>query len=213
MSKRYKIADIRRQYGTLQLNDDDVLDCPIEQFQSWFDEAVLSEAVDPNAMVLSTVDKAGVPDARIVLLKGIVSHQFIFYTNYLSSKGDQLKDNPKVALTFYWPNFARQIRIRGECSRVTTQESDDYFYSRPIESQRSAIISPQSQEIKARSVLIEAHQTLALQDAPPMRPDDWGGYQVKPFEMEFFQGRNDRLHDRIRYRCKNGTWVHARLAP
>lgn len=205
------IADIRREYGALSLDDDQASTCPMALFEAWFLDAVKVEKIDPNAMVLSTVDEWGHPDSRIVLLKDLQKDAFIFYTNYLSVKAQQLENNPYAALNFYWPTLSRQVRIRGTIQRTSAVESDEYFYSRPINSQLSAIASPQSQKIENREALI--HALDALKEQPITRPTHWGGYRVTPFEIEFFQGRDNRLHDRIQYCLMNNAWTHHRLAP
>lgn len=207
------LAGIRRDYGALSLNEEVVLDDPIAQFESWFAEVLEKERHDPTAMVLSTVDEQGHPDSRVVLLKGINTGHFLFYTNYLSIKGRQLQHEPYVALNFYWPEMVRQVRIRGQVKKLSTKESDHYFASRPLKSQLSAIVSPQSQEIKNRSVLEEALLELEENETPISRPKHWGGYKVIPEEMEFWQGRDNRLHDRIQYKKQDEQWTKRRLAP
>ncbi len=209
------IADIRRDYGVLSLNDDLVPSDPIIQFQSWFDDVLKNETNDPTAMVLCTVDSKGQPDSRVVLLKGLEAGNFIFYTNYDSVKATQIQHKPYVALNFYWPQMSRQVRIRGAIQTVSEEQSDSYFSSRPIKSQFSAIISPQSHEVANRDVLEKALNDLIQQhpNATVSRPKNWGGYQVVPDEIEFWQGRDNRLHDRIHYYRQDGQWKHHRLAP
>jgi pyridoxamine 5'-phosphate oxidase len=208
------LADIRREYGDLRLSEKDVQACPIAQFQLWFSDILQTETADPTAMVLSTVDDKAQPDSRIVLLKGIDSGAFIFYTNYTSVKSNQIQVNPAVALNFYWPSQARQVRVRGTVKPVSKEQSDDYFSSRPLASQWSALISPQSSEISSRAELERALEELREKNQQPIiRPDHWGGYRVTPHQMEFWQGRDNRLHDRIQYILKAETWTHRRLAP
>lgn len=209
------ISDIRREYGGLELHDRAVLDCPIMQFEQWFQAELLIDKADPTSMVLSTVDEHGHPDSRVVLLKGLEEGRFVFYTNYHSAKGKQLHEHPYAALNFYWPIMARQVRIRGPVSKVSAAESDAYFSSRPPLSQLSAIASAQSQVIGSRAVLEAGVKALfdAHQHTPVVRPPHWGGYAVTPDELEFWQGRDNRLHDRIYYIKKNGVWSHRRLAP
>ncbi|KTD22218.1 pyridoxamine 5'-phosphate oxidase [Legionella lansingensis] len=209
------LADIRREYGELSLSEESVADCPIAQFKQWFEEVLPGETTDPTAMVLSTVDDRGFPDSRVVLLKGLEHEAFIFYTNYQSTKALQLAHTPYAALNFYWPGMARQVRIRGRVKRTSKKQSDNYFYSRPRSSQLSAIVSVQSQEIPDRSSLEEALNKLIATygQKPLLRPKQWGGYLVIPDEIEFWQGRDNRLHDRIFYYKKKGQWVHCRLAP
>ncbi len=209
------IADIRREYGELSLNEQSIHDDPIAQFNAWFAEIMQEEINDPTAMVLSTVDEQGYPDSRVVLLKGIDAGRFIFYTNYQSSKGVQIAHNPHAALNFYWPQMSRQVRIRGILASVAEHVADSYFSSRPKLSQLAAIISPQSKIIPNRLCLEEALTTL-LQDSVeelPTRPKQWGGYQLDPHYIEFWQGRDNRLHDRIAYCRQEQEWAHHRLAP
>lgn len=208
-------ADIRREYGRLALSEEDVLDCPLAQFNRWFAEVLNVEKNDPTAMLLSTVDASGHPDSRVVLLKGLEDGAFIFYTNYESTKSIQIQQNPHVALNFYWPSMVRQVRIRGRVERVSEGQSDAYFSSRPTASQLSAIISKQSREISDRNELEQALNELISknQQQTVMRPIHWGGYRVIPDELEFWQGRDNRLHDRIHYYREQARWVHRRLAP
>ena len=195
------ISDIRRNYGQLNLNEEEIHDCPIMQFESWFADVVKSEKSDPTAMVLSTVDASGHPDSRVVLLKGIENGSFVFYTNYQSTKALQIQKTPYVALNFYWPEMARQVRIRGEVTKTTIAQSDNYFASRPVTSQLSAIASKQSSEIMGRKELEYVFNELVAkhQQKPIVRPIHWGGYIVTPDDIEFWQGRDNRLHDRIHY--------------
>lgn len=215
MNKWKGLSDIRRDYGDLSLNEENIHDCPIAQFESWFAEVVKTEKSDPTAMVLSTVDESGHPDSRVVLLKGIQDGAFIFYTNYQSAKSLQIKKTPYVALNFYWPDMVRQVRIRGSVKRTNRAQSDAYFSSRPTTSQLSAIISPQSSEISGRAELEQKFNELVAnhQQQPVMRPIHWGGYVVTPDEIEFWQGRDNRLHDRIHYYQQQGKWHYRRLAP
>lgn len=215
MSQWKSIADIRREYGVLSLDEGEVQSSPLQQFELWFSQVLQSEKSDPTAMVLSTVDAEGYPDSRVVLLKEIHKEGFVFYTNYLSSKAQQLQHLPYAALNFYWPQMARQVRIRGRVKRVSTEQSDTYFSSRPKASQLSALVSPQSQVISSRheleerlNLLISTHQQETV-----VRPDHWGGFTVLPDEFEFWQGRDNRLHDRIHYSKSQGAWHHRRLAP
>jgi pyridoxamine 5'-phosphate oxidase len=215
MQKWKNIADIRRQYGQLQLREDAIEANPFAQFTSWFEEVLEAEHSDPTAMVLSTTDENGHPDSRVVLLKGITDNAFVFYTNYQSAKATQIQNHPFVALNFYWPQMARQVRIRGKVKRVGETESDAYFASRPLESQFSAMASPQSQVIESREAL-EARLNAIIQktgQTPVVRPDNWGGFAVMPDEVEFWQGRDNRLHDRIVYLLEGEVWVIKRLAP
>lgn len=208
------LADIRRDYGDLRLNENELQACPIAQFQLWFSEILQTEIHDPTAMVLSTVDAQGCPDSRVVLLKGIDEGSFVFYTNYNSEKSKQIRIHPAVALNFYWPSMARQVRIRGAIQVTSPRQSDDYFASRPTASQWSALISPQSAEISSRAELERAFEALHEKNAQPIiRPEHWGGYDVTPHAFEFWQGRDNRLHDRIQYTRQANTWTRKRLAP
>lgn len=209
------LADIRRDYGELSLSEDTAQADPIAQFQLWFEDVLKNEKNDPTAMVLSTVDDRGYPDSRVVLLKGIDEGNFLFYTNYQSTKAVQIHHAPYAALNFYWPQMARQVRIRGRIKKVSNAQSDNYFSTRPVKSQLSALVSPQSQEIDSRTVLETALNQLIEQHGqkPVVRPENWGGYMVIPDEIEFWQGRDNRLHDRIHYYRQANQWMHRRLAP
>ncbi len=209
------LSDIRRDYGDLSLNEATAKKCPIAQFESWFADVVKTEKTDPTAMVLSTVDEIGHPDSRVVLLKEIHEGCFIFYTNYQSTKALQIEKTPYAALNFYWPEMARQVRIRGSVKRTSNAQSDSYFSSRPVASQLGALSSPQSSEITSRAELEKAFNDLVAkhQLEPIIRPIHWGGYAVMPDEIEFWQGRDNRLHDRIHYYKKDDQWLHHRLAP
>lgn len=215
MSQTKNISEIRREYGHLSLEESGLNPCPLKQFELWFEEVLTQEKNDPTAMVLSTVDEQGHPDARVVLLKGLIDGHFIFFTNYQSPKSKQLSSSPYAALTFFWPEMARQVRIRGRVERIPESQSDEYFSSRPFKSQVSAIVSPQSQIIESRKVLEDKiHQILS--EASPetiARPEYWGGFQVIPQEVEFWQGRDNRLHDRILYVFHDSLWIPKRLAP
>lgn len=215
MSDWRTIADIRRDYGDLSFNEQQAYHHPIQQFKKWFTEVEIVEKSDPTAMVLSTVDQQGLPDSRVVLLKGLEEESFIFYTNYNSHKSLQLNHTPYAALNFYWPQMARQVRVRGQVTKTSSQQSDHYFASRPIESQLSAIASPQSQEIASRKTLDEAfnHLVAEHQKKAIVRPSHWGGYILSPEKIEFWQGRDNRLHDRLYYVKQDQQWICRRLAP
>jgi pyridoxamine 5'-phosphate oxidase len=210
------IADLRRNYALRELHEAEVNPNPFRQFQTWFDEAIASELPEPNAMTLATATPAGMPSARVVLLKGFDDRGFVFYTNYESRKGQQLTENPQAALVFWWAELERQVRIEGTVERVPGQESDAYFQSRPLGSQLGAWASDQSREIPDRSVLEDRLQALKQQyqqDQVP-RPPHWGGFRVIPTAIEFWQGRPSRLHDRLLYRLmKDGSWKIQRLSP
>lgn len=209
------LADIRRDYGDLRLDDQHVLADPFEQFQCWFNDVLAREKQDPTAMVLSTVDEEGLPDSRVVLLKGIEDGCFLFYTNYESAKAIQLNHHPYAALNFYWPEMARQVRIRGMVEKISEVLSDAYFASRPLGSQLSALVSPQSRPVASRQELEQAFNRVMaeLHQQPIVRPDHWGGYRVIPMAMEFWQGRDNRLHDRLLYLKQPEGWQYCRLAP
>ncbi len=211
------IAALRRSYSRQSLDIQDVAHSPFQQFGQWFKEAMNSEVLEPNAMTLATVSANGRPSARIVLLKGFDENGFVFYTNYESRKGDEMANNPHAALLFCWLDLERQIRIEGSVAKITQQESEQYFHSRPKGSQIGAWASPQSQIIDNRAVLEEKEAALAQQyrdaDQLPL-PPHWGGYVVRPDYFEFWQGRESRLHDRIVYVQDNhGQWKLERLAP
>ena len=189
---------------------------PIAQFHRWYKEAERSEGTLPNAMALATVSSSGAPSVRMVLLKQADSAGFVFFTNYESRKGKELAADGRAALLLHWPSLERQVRIEGMVERVSAEESDEYFRSRPRESQLSAAISPQSAIVESREELERLRSELArrIGGGPVPRPAWWGGYRVKPASMEFWQGREGRLHDRIRYDAlPDSTWAISRLAP
>ena len=208
------IAQLRKNYTFGQLSETEVPANPLDLFQTWFDQAVKSQCPEPNSMTLATADQAGNPSARIVLLKGADQEGFTFFTNYQSQKGKELAIRPQAALLFHWHELERQVRIKGIVERVSNAQSDAYFHSRPAASRIGAWASPQSSEIPSREFLEEAEKQFSQQfgDKPP-RPEHWGGYRLKPVEIEFWQGRPSRLHDRIQYQLKDSQWRIARLAP
>ena len=215
MTHLLKLSAIRHEYGDSSLNDEDLSHSPIIQFKRWFSEVLNTETNDPTAMLLSTVDEHGHPDSRVVLLKGLQAGAFVFYTNYQSRKAKQINQNPYVALNFYWPNMVRQVRVRGRIKPVSEAQSNAYFATRPRASQLNAMISPQSSEIASRSELEYALNEW-MSNHPEeliMRPEHWGGYKVIPDEYEFWQGRDNRFHDRIQYYREEKKWWHRRLAP
>ena len=208
------IAQLRKNYTFGQLSETEVPPNPLSLFQVWFDQAVKAECPEPNSMTLATADAAGNPSARIVLLKGADEAGFTFFTNYESQKGKDLAARPQAALLFHWHELERQVRIKGMVERVSAAESDEYFHSRPAASRIGAWASPQSAEIPNREFLEEAEKRFAADfgDKPP-RPEHWGGYRLHPTEIEFWQGRPSRLHDRIHYQLEGSSWRIARLAP
>ncbi|TNE51647.1 MAG: pyridoxamine 5'-phosphate oxidase [Bacteroidetes bacterium] len=211
-----KIAALRRNYTQEALSRKDVLADPFEQFGHWFQEALNSALPEPNAMTLATATPEGVPSARIVLLKGYDHRGFVFYTNYESRKGLELDANPVAALLFSWLELERQIRIEGPIERVSQEESEGYFQSRPKGSQIGAWASPQSRIIEGRGELEDRVRELTTnfkhEEVLPL-PPFWGGYRLRPEQIEFWQGRESRLHDRIRYVRTDGGWQIDRLAP
>jgi pyridoxamine 5'-phosphate oxidase len=208
------VADLRKDYTQSGLEQGDP--SPFKQFELWFGQAMAANLLEPNAMTLATVTPAGLPDARIVLLKGFDDRGFVFYTNYLSQKGQELAANPHAALVFLWGDLERQVRVVGRVEKATALEADTYFQSRPLGSRLGAWASTQSEVIPSR-VFLEARMAeleKEYQDREIPRPDHWGGFRVVPTELEFWQGRPSRLHDRLRYRWqKGGGWVIDRLAP
>jgi pyridoxamine 5'-phosphate oxidase len=210
-----KIADIRKEYKLQSLLEVAVDPSPIKQFQIWWNEVLTSNIEEPNAMTLATSNKKGKPSARIVLLKGFTPEGFIFFTNYESRKGIDLNENPNACLVFFWKELERQVRIEGTVKKLAEKDSDDYFLLRPEQSRIGAWSSPQSRVIKNRNVLEEMFlkYTQLFTDGTILRPPHWGGYIVKPLNIEFWQGRPNRLHDRLQYTLSNDKWILERLAP
>lgn len=211
----YSIADLRLTYTRQQLLETEVAPNPFNQFQTWFDQAIAADILEPNAMTLASATQAGIPSARIVLLKGVDERGFVFYTNYESRKGQELIDNPHASLVFWWGILERQVRIEGRVEKISDEETISYFHSRPIGSQLGAWASNQSRVVANREEL--EHRLDALtqqyenQEIP--RPPHWGGFRVIPHAIEFWQGRPNRLHDRLLYRLEHDTWIIERLAP
>ncbi|MGJ8737379.1 pyridoxamine 5'-phosphate oxidase [Zobellia laminariae] len=211
------LGDYRKSYEKSALLEGSISDNPMELFQKWFYETETSDGVDePNAMTVSTIGLDGYPKSRVVLLKKFTYEGFIFYTNYLSEKGRAIAANPNVCISFFWPNMERQIIIKGKAEKIAENLSDGYFESRPEGSKLGALVSPQSTVIPSRETLEDNLKKLEneYKNKEILRPDNWGGYIVKPQSMEFWQGRPNRLHDRIRYALiDNLDWKMERLAP
>lgn len=210
------IAELRKEYSLQILSEKNAEADAFDQFEKWWKEAIASEIVEPNAMILATSSADGLPSARVVLLKGFDRHGFVFFTNYNSYKGQQLAENPRACLVFLWKELERQIRITGLVEKVSVEESNDYFNSRPPLSRIAAWASPQSQVIASRNWLDENEKNFESQFKNRVieRPPHWGGYRVMPTDIEFWQGRPNRLHDRLNYSLnENGSWLIERLAP
>ena len=210
------ISDLRKSYDAGGLRESSLEPSPFKQFEKWFGEAAAAQPTEPNAMTLATATKDGLPSARMVLLKGFDDLGFVFFTNYESQKGRELEENPQAALVFYWPELERQVRVTGEVSRVTREESEAYFQSRPVGSRLGAWASHQSQVIPNREALEKRLEELTnnYQGRDIPLPPYWGGYRLTPRVIEFWQGRPNRLHDRLRYtRQGDGRWLIERLSP
>jgi pyridoxamine 5'-phosphate oxidase len=210
------IADIRRDYSHKTLSENEVDADPVKQFGKWWDEAIHSKIDEVNAMTVATATADGLPSARVILLKGFNEKGFVFFTNYEIYKGQQLAENPKACLVFFWKELERQVRITGVVVKISGQESDEYFHSRPESSRIGAWASPQSRVIENRHWIDEKFNKLVneMEGTDIKRPPYWGGYLVKPVVIEFWQGRPSRLHDRIQYTLEeNGQWKIERLAP
>ena len=209
-----RIADLRQEYMRAGLAEADADRDPIRQFERWFEDALRAPLALPNAMTLATVGADGAPSARVVLLKGIEGGGFTFYTNYRSRKARELEARGAACLVFMWSQLERQVRIDGRIERVSAAESDAYFASRPVGARLSAWASPQSERVASRDILEKAMAAARQRHGEaPARPPHWGGYRVLPTEIEFWQGRADRLHDRLLYIREGGDWRIVRLAP
>jgi pyridoxamine 5'-phosphate oxidase len=213
--KDYIFEKLREEYEGSPLDESTLAASPIEQFERWFEEATAADMALVNGMTLATVDEHGVPAARVVLLKGVDARGFVFFTNYDSRKGRELDSTRRAALVFWWAPLSRQVRVEGSVERVSDSESDDYFATRPRESNLSAMASPQSRPVENRAWLSErvAEVRQAWDGKALARPGHWGGYRVVPHMVEFWQGRRDRLHDRLCYLREGGSWKIVRLAP
>lgn len=210
------IASLRKEYTKEELSIESVDRDPLTQFLSWFDEALAADLPEPTAMILASATPDGRPSSRVVLLKSVDDDGFIWYTNYQSRKGTELLNNPYASLLFFWPELERQVRIEGTVRTVSPELSEQYFHSRPFESQVGAAASPQSQVVPSREFLEERFAALAAANAGKEnidKPEHWGGFKLVPSSIEFWQGRPSRMHDRIRYRMHQGAWVIERLAP
>ena len=210
-----EIAAMRQDYTIGELLESSASPEPWELFSSWFEIARNAKILEPNAMILSTVTQDGQPTSRVVLLKDFDQSGLVFFTNYLSQKGEQLAHNPRASILFWWESLQRQIRIEGVVVKIGEEESDTYFQSRPYGSRLGAWVSEQSQRIVDRTVLekrqIEFEKKFVEGNVP--RPDHWGGYRLTPNKFEFWQGRSNRLHDRLLYQMQQDAWTRARLAP
>ncbi len=209
-----KIADLRQEYMRAGLSEAQADADPLRQFERWFEDALRAKLPLPNAMTLATVTPEGAPSARIVLLKGVEQGAFLFYTNYLSRKGQELARRASACLLFLWSDLERQVRVDGAVQKVTAADADAYYATRPLGARLSAWASAQSEVVVARNVLETAMEDARRRHGEqPPRPPHWGGYRVVPHEIEFWQGRADRLHDRLRYRRRGDRWAIERLSP
>jgi len=210
------IGQLRKEYSLHSLTETGVAALPLDQFTQWWNQAIQSDIEEVNAMALSTINKEGRPESRIVLLKGYSEKGFVFFTNYESNKGDQLQQHAHCSLLLFWKELERQVRINGRAEKISTQESDAYFNSRPEGSKIGAWASPQSQVVESQEWLHENFERIKARynNNTISRPPHWGGFAVRPDSMEFWQGRPSRMHDRIRYSLQqDGGWKIERLAP
>lgn len=213
--KKVDIATLRRDYSSRSLNESEISRDPVVQFEHWLNDAINAQLPEPNAMTLATSTFEGKPSARIVLLKQFGADGFSFFTNYDSRKAKNLLQNPYAGLVFYWPELERQVRIEGKVAKVSVAESDMYFRTRPEKSKLGAWASPQSSVIPNRKYLESLMSDFEeeFRGKKIVRPENWGGYMLKPTLFEFWQGRSNRLHDRVQYTLANDNWVAERLAP
>ena len=208
------IADLRKSYERAELDEGASEADPLKQFALWFEQALHAQLPEPNAMTLATVGDDGRPSTRVVLIKGFDERGIVWYTNYDSRKGRELAAHPFAALQFHWVELERVVRIEGRVDKVSAEESDAYFRTRPLDSRIGAWASPQSEVIASRATLVAKAAKVSAQFLlNPPRPPHWGGYRLTPDRWEFWQGRPSRLHDRLRYRLDAGSWVRERLAP
>jgi len=208
------LADLRKSYERDELDEASCADDPLRQFEVWLEQAIKAQLPEPNAMTLATVGVDGRPSTRIVLIKGLDARGLVWYTNYDSRKGRELSHEPHAALQFHWVELERVVRIEGLVEKVSAEESDAYYATRPLDSRIGAWASPQSQPITSRAVLVaNAAKAAARHGLRPARPPHWGGYRLLPDRWEFWQGRRSRLHDRVRYQLDAGRWMRQRLAP
>ncbi|WP_353133344.1 pyridoxamine 5'-phosphate oxidase [Pseudopedobacter sp.] len=214
--QKLNIRDLRQDYKSSSLSESDVAKNPIDQFALWFNHAIETHILEPNAMTIATVNEEGFPGTRVVLLKEFDQEGFTFFTNYNSQKGRDMERNPKVSLLFFWVELERQVRIEGIAKKISAEASEDYFHSRPHGSQLGAHASPQSTVIPNRDFLEDNLKSLEdkFKDSEVPKPEYWGGYKIYPKSIEFWQGRSNRLHDRIKYTLTgDNNWKIERLAP
>jgi len=209
------LRDIRTNYQKHELSEQKISKNPFQQLTLWLKDAVSGKTPEPTAMVLSTLDQSGNPDSRVVLLKELTPEGLVFFTNYNSKKGQQISVNQHVSVVFFWTKTERQVRIKGTAEKITEKESDTYFLSRPLESQLGAWASPQSQVIESRKILDDNYSRYQeyFQNHEIKKPPHWGGFLIRPEYFEFWQGRPNRLHDRLEYILSGDQWIIRRLAP
>lgn len=209
------LRDLRTNYQKAELTEENILSDPFEQLSLWLEEAISGKESEPSAMVLSTIDSNGDPDSRVVLLKEINGDGLVFYTNYNSKKDRQITNNPNVSVDIFWPKMQRQVRIKGKADKISEEDSSEYFRTRPDESKLGAWASPQSRIIENRIVLDESYRKYEqyFENHEIQKPSHWGGYLIRPKYFEFWQGRPNRLHDRLEFILQENEWIIHRLAP